>query len=75
MKHFLLYLAVVVFLASAGVSANKLPATAEAPSKGEKLKLSTLQIPFVKNVGQADAEVVFYADTFGGALLVKTGRA
>lgn len=71
MKHFLLYLAVVVFLASAGVSANKLPATAEAPSKGEKLKLSTLQIPFVKNVGQADAEVVFYADTFGGALLVK----
>ena len=71
MKHYLLYLIIVIFSVSTGVRANTLPETDAKPAAGDKLKPVTLQIPFVKNVGQANADVVFYADTFGGALLVK----
>jgi len=65
MKRLMLSLAVIALFVSTGLNANTQPAT------GDKLKLATLQIPFIKNVGQANAEVAFYADTFGGTLLVK----
>ena len=65
MKRLILSLAVIAFSVSTGLNANTQPA------KGDNLKLATLQIPFIKNVGQANAEVAFYADTFGGVLLVK----
>jgi hypothetical protein len=65
MKRLILSLVVIAFFVSTGLNANTQPAT------GDNLKLATLQIPFIKNIGQANAEVAFYADTFGGALLVK----
>jgi len=71
MKHFMVSLVVTVFFVSFGLNANTLSPADKATASGEKLKLATLQIPFVKNAGQADADVAFYADTFGGALLVK----
>ena len=57
MKHYLLYLIIVIFSVSTGVRANTLPETDAKPAAGDKLKPVTLQIPFVKNVGQANADI------------------
>lgn len=71
MKRLLLILVVVAYSALNGLNAGTPPATTGSPIAGDDLKRATLHIPFIKNVGQASDDVAFYADTFGGALLVK----
>lgn len=71
MKRLLLFLVVVAFSASNGLNAGTPPVTTGSPTAGDDLKRATLHIPFIKNVGQASDDVAYYADTFGGALLVK----
>ncbi|NTW67736.1 MAG: hypothetical protein HGB21_15745, partial [Nitrospirae bacterium] len=39
-------------------------------SKESKKKLSALRIPFIENQGQADAQIKYYAPTFGGSFQV-----
>ena len=71
MKHLLSSLVVVALTASASLSANTPPNQSETITADTDVKLARLQIPFIQNVGQADANVAFYADTFGGAVVVK----
>ena len=71
MKRLLLSLAVALLATAPGSSANTAPAANEAALQAGSPRLATLQIPFIKNVGQADDDVAFYAGTFGGAVVVK----
>ena len=71
MKSFIEFLIVITLCISTGLSASTSTPTSGSSTAGNELKLARLQIPFIKNVGQADDDVVFYADTFGGAVLVK----
>lgn len=71
MKLFFLSLLVVSFSASSFLTANALTPTANTFSPADKSKTASLQIPFVKNIGQVSNDIKFYADTFGGTLIVK----
>ena len=61
----------VVFFVSTSLSANTLAPKADTFNPGDKSKIASIQVPFVKNVGQASADVVFYANTFAGTQVVK----
>ena len=46
-------------------------AVMDKPSKEDVAhKMQSIQIPFVANNGQVDAQVKFYANTFGGTVFV-----
>ena len=71
MKRFLVSLAVITAFISAATTANTSAPDPGVPAAGNETGLSRLHIPFIKNVGQVDSDVAYYADTFGGAVVVK----
>ena len=71
MKQLFVSVVVIALCVSTGLSANTAPSTSSVSTAGDEISLARLQIPFIKNIGQADADVAFYADTFGGAVVVK----
>ena len=58
------FLGVVVVLLSASLS------LAGAVDQGTLSKLKKILIPFITNKGQVDAQVAYYAQTFGGTVFV-----
>jgi hypothetical protein len=70
MKRSIASLFIVAFLISNNPVADSAP-TATTPAAADGASPARLHIPFIKNIGQVDANVVFYADTFGGAVVVK----
>ncbi|MBT8129183.1 MAG: hypothetical protein KJP10_04270, partial [Gammaproteobacteria bacterium] len=72
MKRFIIVsVAIIAATLLTGPYANtSVPASSTETTSSES-GLARLHIPFIKNVGQVDADVAFYADTFGGAVVVK----
>lgn len=73
MKRFIVSLAVIITFISAAATTNTSVPESGATAAGSKSNIAQLHIPFIKNVGQIDSDVAFYADTFGGAVVVKNG--
>ncbi len=70
MKRFLQFLLVITFSLASDLSANTLKQSTTTLNESNQLKLARLQIPFIKNIGQVNDEVMYYAKTFGGTLIV-----
>ena len=69
-----IFLLLSILMLSSFSNASKVSSD-ERSEKEIKGKLSHLRIPFVKNVGQKNKAVKFYAKTFGGTLFVtKDGK-
>ena len=71
MKYLLLSLVFAAVTAAPGTSANTPSDRPVSDAADIDASLASLHIPFIKNVGQANDDVAFYADTFGGAVVVK----
>ncbi|MCP4709723.1 MAG: hypothetical protein GY869_13960, partial [Planctomycetes bacterium] len=64
MKHFTIFVALIVLFSTIITSANPQVDTKQIAA------VSALHMPFIANVGQTDNQVAFYARTFGGTVFV-----